>query len=57
MNIQEELDDLDMVWEGYKSECDEMIKMPRVDENPIPQECVAEVESASVSRKWELEIW
>ena len=34
-----------MVWEGSKSECNEMLKLHRVDYNPIPHECVAKDES------------
>ena len=51
MNLPERLDDLDIRWEGYKPKHDKMIKSHCVDDNPIPQEYVAEYESKSKRRK------
>ena len=53
MNILQVLDDLDMGWEGYKSEHNVVIKLHRVDDNTIPQQYVAEDESESEIRKVE----
>ena len=53
MNLSKGLGNLDVGWEGSKSESVDLIKLHHVDENPIPQECFAEDKSESESIKGE----
>ena len=44
INLPEGLEDLDMKWEVSKYDQDKIIKLHHVNDNPIPQDCVAEYE-------------
>ena len=50
MNIPDDTDAFDLGWEGSKSEWEEMVKLHKTDDNPIPQECVEVMDTVNYGK-------
>ena len=50
MNIPDDTDAFDFGWNGSKSEWEEMVKLHKTDDNPIPQEWVEVMDTVNYGK-------